>query len=127
MAKRAASLIAIHHDASTARCVAGFCRERPRNRISDGLETNLREALRRRVPRGARENDAGQQSPHYASVRPWFFNGSERIRLPVAAKIALHTAGAIDAWPGSPTPPQKPPVGAITISTLGISRRRIIR
>ena len=122
MAERATSLIAIHHDASTARRVAGFCPERPRNRIPDCLE-----ALRRRVPRGAREKHAGQQSSHYASVSPWFLSGSERIRLPVAAKIALHTAGAIDAWPGSPTPPQKPPVGAITISTLGISRRRIIR
>ncbi len=62
-----------------------------------------------------------------ANVSPWFFKGSERTRLPVAAKIALHTAGAIDAWPGSPTPPQNPPEGASTTSILGISRSRIIR
>jgi hypothetical protein len=31
--------------------------------------------------------------------------GSERIRLPVAAKIALHSAGAMGGKPGSPTPP----------------------
>src|SRR2546425_3068174 len=31
--------------------------------------------------------------------------GSLRIRFPVAAKIALHTAGAIGGVPGSPTPP----------------------
>ena len=32
--------------------------------------------------------------------------GSERTRFPVAAKIALHTAGAIGGVPGSPTPPR---------------------
>src|SRR5207245_11253536 len=31
--------------------------------------------------------------------------GSRRMGLPVAAKIALHTAGAIGGVPGSPTPP----------------------
>jgi hypothetical protein len=31
--------------------------------------------------------------------------GSERIRLPVAAKIALQSAGAMGGTPGSPTPP----------------------
>ena len=31
-------------------------------------------------------------------------NGSVRIRLPVAAKIALHTAGAAAGRPGSPKP-----------------------
>lgn len=31
--------------------------------------------------------------------------GSERIRLPVAAKTALHSAGAMGGKPGSPTPP----------------------
>ena len=35
--------------------------------------------------------------------------GSSRMRLPVAAKIALSTAGAATAIVGSPTPPQKPP------------------
>ena len=31
--------------------------------------------------------------------------GNRRIGLPVAAEIALHTAGAIGGVPGSPTPP----------------------
>lgn len=31
-------------------------------------------------------------------------NGSVRMRLPVAAKIALHTAGAAAGRPGSPKP-----------------------
>jgi hypothetical protein len=31
-------------------------------------------------------------------------NGSERSRLPVAAKIAFETAGAMGGTPGSPTP-----------------------
>ena len=34
----------------------------------------------------------------------WFFSGNERIRLPVAAKIALSTAGAATQIVGSPTP-----------------------
>ena len=41
-------------------------------------------------------------------------SGNVRMRLPVAAKIALSTAGAATAIVGSPTPPQKPPEG-ITI------------
>src|SRR6266481_1129805 len=57
--------------------------------------------------------------------RPWFINGSERMRLPVAAKIALSTAGAATAIVGSPTPPQKSPVGRMTVSTCGISSMRI--
>src|SRR6266446_5196834 len=57
--------------------------------------------------------------------RSWFINGSERMRLPVAAKIALSTAGAATAIVGSPTPPQKSPVGMMTTSTLGISSIRI--
>jgi hypothetical protein len=33
----------------------------------------------------------------------------ERMRLPVAAKIAFSTAGAATQMVGSPTPPQNPP------------------
>ena len=35
----------------------------------------------------------------------WSLIGRLRMRLPVAAKIALHSAGAIGGTPGSPTPP----------------------
>ncbi len=64
--------------------------------------------------------------PH-ALLRSWFFKGSERMRLPVAAKMALHNAGATTATGGSPQPPQNPPDGISTVSTLGISARRSIR
>jgi hypothetical protein len=40
------------------------------------------------------------------------------MRLPVAAKMALSTAGAATAMVGSPTPPQKPPDGMTMVSTL---------
>jgi hypothetical protein len=36
-----------------------------------------------------------------------FFSGRLRTGLPVAAKIALRTAGVITQMVGSPTPPQK--------------------
>src|ERR1700674_853558 len=39
-------------------------------------------------------------------VDSWLAIGRLRIRLPVAAKIALHRAGAIGGTPGSPTPPR---------------------
>ena len=45
----------------------------------------------------------------------------------MAAEMALAKAGAKGACAGSPTPPQKPPVGAMTTSTLGISFKRIMR
>jgi len=47
------------------------------------------------------------------------------MRLPVAAKIALSTAGAATQIVGSPTPPQKPPDGMMIDSTFGISAMRI--
>ena len=47
------------------------------------------------------------------------------MRWPVAAKIALSTAGAATAIVGSPTPPQKPPEGITMVSTLGMSAMRI--
>ena len=59
------------------------------------------------------------------ALRSWFISGNLRIRLPIAAKIALSTAGAATAIVGSPTPPQKSPVGTTTTSTLGISSMRI--
>src|SRR5215471_3268062 len=63
----------------------------------------------------------------YALRKSWFFiSGSARMRLPVAAKIALHSAGATSAGGGSPTPPQNPPLGMIMLSTFGASARRTI-
>ncbi len=128
MAQSTGSRIPIHHNASTTRCIPGFGSQGPRNRVSDRLEAHrltLRADLRvREEYRNGRHDSVLVPQ---ANVSPWFFKGSERTRLPVAAKIALHTAGAIDAWPGSPTPPQNPPEGASTTSTLGISRSRIIR
>ena len=55
----------------------------------------------------------------------WFLSGTERMRLPVAAKNALSTAGAATKIVGSPTPPQKSPYGMMIDSTLGISLIRI--
>ena len=47
-----------------------------------------------------------------------------RMRLPVAAKIALTTAGAIGGVPGSPMPPGVSVLGTMCTSTLGISFMR---
>src|SRR5262249_25502504 len=47
-----------------------------------------------------------------------FFNGSVRTGLPVAAKMALSTAGVTTEIVGSPTPPQKSPDGTMTVSTF---------
>src|SRR5262249_26200235 len=55
-----------------------------------------------------------------------FLSGKLRTGLPVAAKIALRTAGVTTEIVGSPTPPQKSWLGTITVSTLGISARRRI-
>ena len=51
--------------------------------------------------------------------------GSARSRLPVAAKIALATAGAIGGVPGSPMPPGASVLGRMCTSTRGISFMRI--
>jgi len=58
-----------------------------------------------------------------------FFNipgsiGRLRMRLPVAAKIAFVTAGAIGGVPGSPTPPGASPLGTRCTSMTGISSSR---
>jgi hypothetical protein len=52
-------------------------------------------------------------------------NGSVRSRLPVAAKIAFATAGAIGGVPGSPTPPGAAPLATISTSIRGASSIRI--
>src|SRR3981189_3951817 len=48
-----------------------------------------------------------------SQLRGWSAMGRRRIRLPVAAKIALPSAGAIGGTPGSPTPP-----GGASLSTM---------
>src|SRR5216110_2222600 len=53
--------------------------------------------------------------------------GSRRIRFPVAAKIALQTAGARAGSAASPTPPGGPSLGTRRTSTCGISASRSIR
>lgn len=59
--------------------------------------------------RGARR--PGDASPgrraeqRFAQTFSWSRIGRRRIRLPVAAKIALQSAGGIGGTPGSPTPP----------------------
>src|ERR1035438_2496580 len=50
-------------------------------------------------------------------------NGRDRNRLPVAAKIALPTAGAIPGVPISPTPPRAAPEFAISTMISGASSR----
>ena len=62
---------------------------------------------------------------HHAKEMSWFFSGTERMRLPVAAKNALSTEGAATKMVGSPTPPQKSLDGITIASTLGISLMRI--
>src|ERR1700684_3996500 len=59
---------------------------------------------RRRAPTAPTGGPRG--CPYAPSVE--FFSGSERMRLPVTAKIALATAGAIGGVPGSPMPPHFP-------------------
>lgn len=42
-----------------------------------------------------------------ALLSSWFLMGNSLILIPVAAKIALHTAGAMPGVAGSPAPPVK--------------------
>jgi len=87
----------------------------------DAIRDDRLRALRR--GRNHRKN-RGQQSPAgpqaYASRKPWFFSGSVRTRRPVAAKTALHRAGATGPIDGSPMPPQNPPLGTSRPTTLGM-------
>ena len=47
--------------------------------------------------------------------------GSFLIRIPVAAKIPLQTAGAMGGVPGSPIPPRASPLGTMWTSITGVS------
>src|SRR2546426_4867651 len=70
--------------------------------VGDGSETRRR-ALR---PQGRRLEPgvAGRAAIQEVATRSSTRTGRRRTRLPVAAKIALHTAGAMTGTPGSPTP-----------------------
>jgi len=84
-----------------------------------------------RLLRGATHPSQGRQRERrlpalLAYVSFTFFSGRLRTGLPVAAWMALSTAGVLTLMVGSPTPPQKSKVGTITVSTFGISARRRI-
>ena len=57
-----------------------------------------------------RPHGSSGAAPAFGAFRPWRCalrlesNGSVRRRIPVAARTALATAGAIGGVPGSPTP-----------------------
>ncbi len=61
-------------------------------------------ALKAVSRRGLRARSPGTTKPDHAQLKPCFASGSERIRLPVTAKIALHTAGKTGGSAGSPSP-----------------------
>src|SRR5579864_1841781 len=70
------------------------------------------------APQGQRD---GSLPRRYAFFRSVARIGSRRIRFPVAAKIALATAGATLGTPGSPTPAIFSLLGTICVSTFGTS------
>jgi len=89
---------------------------------------------------GAKREDAGLSGiggPHPASSRaiplippyPAYpaFIGSFRTGFPVSARIALHTAGAMQGVPGSPMPPCASPAFRMYVSIRGVSRIRSTR
>ena len=65
-------------------------------------------------PQPLPQEGAASAAPHgpYALTSFCFDSGSERMRLPVAAKIALHTAGTTGGSAGSPMP-----VGGLSVFT----------
>src|SRR5579859_3299817 len=67
--------------------------------------------------------DSSKRAVQIAWAKSYCFSGRDRMRRPVAANTALHRAGASGITGGSPTPPQKPPLGTSTVSTFGISAR----
>src|SRR6185437_4287035 len=78
-------------------------------------------------PGGDSENAVSYRLAVRVYDRSWSISGNERTRLPLTAKIAFATAGAIGAVPGSPTPPHfLPPVSARCTSVFGACARRTI-
>src|ERR1700729_3029392 len=106
-----------------------------------GLVRAKRNRLATRKARGLwAQNDIRADDDAYANNRcegpenrmlfhaaPDFGNGSMWMRLPVAAKMALATAGPTGATPGSPTPVGGAVEGTMYTSTLGISFMRSTR
>src|SRR6267143_4250065 len=72
-----------------------------------------------------RHKDAHGVSPQ--AERSWRTRGSFRIRLPVAAKTALASAGAVTAVPGSPIPPGFSKLRTRCTSIAGASLIRSVR
>ena len=93
----------------------GVARGLPRNCIPDAKKMH---------PRASTRGCSGHKPAPQASLM--FFNGKLRTGLPVAAWMALSTAGATTQIVGSPTPPQKSWLGTSTVSTFGISASRMI-
>ncbi len=81
-------------DTTTAEVIRGYPEERPWN-------PTLQKTAQAELGRGTLET-------RYA-----FESGNSRIRFPLAAKIALQTAGANGGTPGSPTP-----AGGASLSTM---------
>src|SRR5262245_25486964 len=118
------------HGAHDRRAVlSGQPRDRRGNLGGGRMTSGARHGPRRRLGGGdhgrcdREEHDrSGHHNPGhgYTIVRPWVLSGNVRMRLPVAAKYALSTAGAATQMVGSPTPPQKPPDGMMIDSTFGI-------
>jgi len=79
----------------------------------------------RRAARGAESQPTPCCSIH--ALSPSRVTGSERTRLPVAAKIAFANAGAITEVLGSPMPPGRSPPSMIATLTFGISASASIR
>ena len=148
MTEEAEADLPVGDDRPAANRIAGLARQRPSDRIAvDGIGAERIGGKRGRRPAYDRCNQAdGDQSSQghdnssksargkgrlgaapcrQAFLKSWFITGSVRMRLPVAAKMALSTAGAATAIVGSPTPPQKSPDGTITASTFGISSMRM--
>src|SRR5262249_53076897 len=109
---------AIRSDRTRRRIGRGRCSVSERNREHDGNRS------RRRLRRTAFDLRRRRTSPNHALAdNPifWLLSGSVRTGLPVAANIALSTAGVTTEIVGSPTPPQKSIDGTTTVSTFGIS------
>ena len=122
MADQAIRRLPVPHHRRATRRIAGD----PRERCLDGVARDLegRDLASRRRD-GKQDREQGGAACRQARRRSWSFSGTERMRLPVAAKIAFSTAGAATMIVGSPTPPQKPPEGMTIVSTFGISAMRI--
>src|SRR5262245_52958627 len=103
-------------------CVGGPRHRRERTALRPARDRVA--ALVSLAGKGAAASSAAARLRH-ANEMSWFLSGIERMRLPVAAKNALSTAGAATKIVGSPTPPQNPPDGITIDSTLGIWAMRI--